>query len=203
MITDSYDWPGWPLENSPYGKEFDQEARHRMILGSQLLLPLMHKWDVGTRALEVGPFFNPLLTPSQFPSTDITFMENDPHVLRYLRESYPQTMVLAQDLDTLSSPLLGSYTAVVASHLLNYIDYKNFLKKVPYLLAESGYFFLNNSPHYGLSPFFSAQRPLTNEETIDAILAVGLEIKEYALLPTPDSKYQPQERLLLVAQKNS
>src|SRR3989344_3343435 len=98
MINDPYDWPGWSLDTNPFGKEFDREARHRMVLGSQLLLPLMQRWDIGSRALEVGPFFNPLLTPTRFPSIGITFMENDPHVVQYLRECYPGTLVIPQDM---------------------------------------------------------------------------------------------------------
>lgn len=202
MITkEDFDWPGWPLDKNPYGKEFDLAARERMFLCSQLLLPLIKKHEVGEFPLEVGPFFNPLLTPELFSSSYITFMDNDAYVIKYLKQKYPETTVIYQDLNKSLPKNLPSYSSIVVSHLLNYIDYRFFLQQVPSLLSENGKFFLNNSPNYGLSAFFSPLRPKNNEETLDAIIGVGLEIIEYQLIPSPDKSYQPNERLLLIARK--
>jgi hypothetical protein len=38
------DWPGWPLDNNPYGDEFDLSARKRMLAGSQMLFPFLKKY---------------------------------------------------------------------------------------------------------------------------------------------------------------
>lgn len=201
MKKSQYDWVGWSLENNPYDKDFDAEARERMIQGSQLLLPLIKKYDLGNKLLEVGPFFIPLLTPASFPNNHITFMDNDPYVIKYLIDNYPQTTVISQDCNTLPEKFKQQYTTIVVSHVFNYINYQEFLNHIPSMLSDNGYFFLNNSPHYGLPNFFHPSRPENNDQTLKSIQAVGLKIIEYQLIPSLNKQYQPEERLLVVAKK--
>ena len=69
LTGDHLDWPGWRLADNPFGREFDFEGRKRMILGSAKLLPYLSniKKESGKSILEIGPFFNPLVTPETFP----------------------------------------------------------------------------------------------------------------------------------------
>ena len=36
-------WPGWPLENNPFGEYFDLAARKRMLAGNKMLEPFLKK----------------------------------------------------------------------------------------------------------------------------------------------------------------
>ena len=52
-----------------------------------MLLPLIKKYkeNLGNVILEIGPFFNPLITPKDFSKTKIFYWENDYNVIRYLK----------------------------------------------------------------------------------------------------------------------
>ncbi len=198
-MGENLNWPGWLLKDNPYGGEFDVEARQRMIRYSRLLLPFMEKYDVGRTPLELGPFFNPVLISDLFPGAEISYIDNDKYVVQYLAKRYPTAAVQLQNIDCLDYQ--KEHSAIVVSHLFNYINYRLLIRKMPDLLLPKGFFFLNNSPDYGLSPFFSAKRPRSNQEVIETVIKAGLKIKEYTILPSPNICHQPNERLLLVAQR--
>src|SRR5438046_1099014 len=106
----NYDWPGWPLEGDPYGHQFDMAARERMVEGGRQLLPLInkHRKGIGKVVLEVGPFFNPLITPKDFSGKHIFYWENDRHVLEHLTKQMNghRTHIMYCDLNGIDGPSL-------------------------------------------------------------------------------------------------
>lgn len=217
--TSDYDWPGWPLNDNPYGGEFDLPARKRMIVGSRKLWPLIQKYKnrLGTNLLEVGPFFNPLITPNEFSKSHIFYWENDQHVLKWLPKRYSGTAPIYCDLnkvegisalrlkiETLKYFLKfktknARFDAVVASHVLNYIDYRLFLLTLKGFIKPGGLLFINNVVDYGLSPFFSEKRPHNISEILQAIRDAGYNILESKIIKPAHPK-QKNKRLLVVAQ---
>ena len=211
----NYDWPGWPLDQNPYGKEFDLDARIRMVQGSRKLLPLINKYEsqVGSTMIEAGPFFEPLLTPDTFPGKSIIYVDNDHFVADYLAARFPDAHIISHDfknpflelqdkikkvLKIAQRPLIGS---LVASHLLNYIDFQNFILTSRELLFEGGLLFINNSIDYGLPSFFSSQRPRNNAEIIEALVRFGFDIVKEQEILSENREIQLNSRLLLVARK--
>ena len=220
MEETEYDWPGWKLKDNPFGKEFDLEARKRMVEQSRKLLPLLEKWKghLGDLVLEAGPFFHPLVNQKTFPGKTIVYWDNDMYVLNYLAEEQPGTVIQFCDLNKVGesrsrlqqelgkkfrqiemNPIISS---VVISHLFNYIDYSSFLREIREFLVEEGLVFINHSVNYGLPPFFSPQRPRSNLELLMALEHYEFKILEKKELPSPNTAYQPQSRLLVVAQKS-
>lgn len=221
MITHEFDWPGWPLEGDPYGGEFDAAARKRMVEGSRQLLSVISRFrrKIGNIVLEVGPFFNPIVTPKEFRHRHIFYWENDRHVLKYLAQYFNghHTHAMYCDLNKIDGPSLLKlksetlkhfhelglpaikFDAVIASHVLNYIDYRLFLMVMKDFLTKDGLIFINNVVNYGLPAFFSEQRPKSIAETVKTIQETGYEIVTKVVLGSPSLIYQQNKRLLIVA----
>lgn len=226
MVNDAknFNWPGWPLDDNPYGENFDLAARKRMLRGSQMLLPFLKKYKkkLGSIILEVGPFFNPLVTPEGFPLAKIFFWENDYHVVRYLKNIYPAKKVypIFCDLNKIEgSSLLKlkietrkyfneldikkiAFDAVIISHVFNYIDYKLFLMVLKEFIDKDCIIFINNVIDYGLPVFFSDKRPKSIQETMKTIRETGYNIIEKKIFESLDGRYQKNERLIVVAKNN-
>ena len=202
---DNYSWPGWSLQDNPFGTEFDLEARRRMIQNSCLLLPLIQKHGPGEIIMEAGPFFNPLITPDRFPSIrQIIYTDNDPYVIQYLtvRHNSPQIKIQAADLENFKPDSIPRpVDSIIVSHLWNYLDYRKFLENVKPLLKPNGLLFLNHSVDYGLAFFFSEKRPKNLREIIIVLAKMGFEMIEQNIIPTDHPQHQPHERLLLVAKR--
>lgn len=218
-----FDWPGWPIENNPHEEDFDLEARKRMLFGSIMLLPFLRRYhkEIGTVILEVGPFFNPLVTPEEFPNAKIFYWENDHHVLKYLKNTYHEKVYpIFCDLNKIEGNSLLklkletqryfkrhnlkkiAFDAVVISHVFNYIDYKLFLMVLKEFLKRDGLIFVNNVIDYGLPVFFSERRPTSISETIKAVKETGYHILQKRIVETSDTKHQKNKRLVLVARSN-
>ncbi|MBI2426530.1 MAG: hypothetical protein HYV34_01660 [Candidatus Kerfeldbacteria bacterium] len=218
-----YDWPGWPLESNPHGEDFDIAARKRMVLGSIMLLPYLRRYkkEMGKVILEVGPFFNPLVTPLEFPEVIIFYWENDHHVLRYLKNRYQeQVYPIFCDLNKIEGDSLMrlkletqrycqrehlkkiAFDSVVISHVFNYIDYKLFLLVMKEFLKKDGLLFINNVVDYGLPAFFSERRPTAVSETLKAVKGSGYKILHKKMFDSSDSKHQKNRRLVVVARSN-
>lgn len=219
-----YDWVGWSIKGNPYGEAFDLPARKRMVEGSQQLMPLLKQYEkfLGDYILEVGPFFNPLITPQNFPGKKIFYWENDRYVLQRLGQENKGKNVYAtycdlnkidgRSLMKLKSETLKhfkkhgrknvKFDSIVVSHVLNYIDYKLFLMVPKDFLRPGGLIFINNVPNYGLEEFFSDNRPKSIPETISTLIEAGYRIMEKEILPSPYPKHQKDQRLLLVAENN-
>lgn len=181
-MLNEFDWPGWPLKDNPYGKEFDLSARKRMVRGSRFLLDLINKYKktLGKNFLEIGPFFNPLATPILFSGKKIVYWENDYHVIDFLKKRYPQKMCfpLYCDLNKIDGSsllklrgetenLIGKgkgFDCIIASNVFNYIDYKLLLMSLKDIANKGCYLFINNVVDYGLPVFFSKDRPKSNKE---------------------------------------
>ncbi|MDP3953914.1 MAG: hypothetical protein Q8Q06_00675 [bacterium] len=217
-------WPGWPVKNNPYGEDFDLAARKRMLAGSQMLFPFIQKYkkDLGNVILEVGPFFNPLITPKDFPNSKIFYWENDHHVIKYLKNSYPNKNVypIYCDLNKIEGNSFLklkletqiffkefklhkiSFDSVVISHVFNYIDYKLFLMVLKDFIKKDGLLLINNVIDYGLPAFFSEKRPKSIPDTIKTIKKTGYNILEQKIFESPDKRHQKNNRLIVVARSN-
>ncbi|MBI5553487.1 MAG: hypothetical protein HY917_01980 [Candidatus Diapherotrites archaeon] len=218
---DPLDWPGWPLDQNPYGKDFDQEARIRMIAGSEELLPVLKKYihQADKCILEIGPFFNPLVTPARFSEKIICYWENDRHVLEWLAQRNPNVHAIYCDLNAIRGESLlkirretqkelekegireTRFDAIVLSHVLNYVDYKLLLAVLPEFLQKNGQVFINHVTDYGLPAFFSVNRPKNVQEILQTLQETGYWVKEKNLLSPRFPPYQKNKRLILVAQK--
>lgn len=173
---------------------------------------------MGKTVLEVGPFFNALVTPKRFPNTVIVYWENDRHVLEWFakKENGKTVYPLYCDLNNIEGESLIklkkqtqqifeqlnrkqiAFDSVVISHVFNYIDYKLFLVVLKDFLKEGALVFLNNVIEYGLPPFFSKKRPLNNNEIFQTFQEMGYEIIEKKFFPSP-KKNMKNKRLILVA----
>ena len=219
---EGYDWPGWSIESNPFGNEFDLTARKRMVKGSRMLLPLIKKYSgrIENPVLEVGSFFQPLVTPELFPKKKIFYWENDRNVIGYLRKKYRKqhmspiycdlNKLEGTSLLKLKEQTLGEMTkkglksdrfgAVVVSHVLNYIDYKLFLFIIKDFMKEDGLIFLNNVVDYGLPNYFSDKRPKNIPGILKSVRDAGFNVIEKRILGSPYPKYQKNKRLILAAE---
>ncbi len=220
----NFDWPGWPLDNNPYGEQFDADARQRMFDGSNALVPFFKNYSssMGSNILEVGPFFSPLITSEQYPEANIFYWENDHHVLKYLSKKYEYQSVYPIYCDfnrvqgdyilelrketqrcfvdsNIKRPVFDS---IIVSHVLNYSDYKLLFFLLKDFLRDGGLVFINNVVDYGLPEFFSEKRPESIEGTLDALDGFGYHILEQEILESPDAYHQKNKRLVLVAAVN-
>lgn len=203
--------PGW--ENAEFDGEFDIEARSRMIKGGRLLLPMLANHIHGGKVLEMGPFLNPLVTPYRFKGSKINYFDNDKGALQFLRDTYGDDVNLLEgDLRRLADSDQARQVQpdyMVASQVINYLNYREFLSTVRDLLRADGLLFLNNVPNYGIPEFFSSEgaRPTNNREIMEIIQQLGFEIVEHVLIPPTDPTScrifpeQRHARLLLVAKK--
>ncbi|MFA5796583.1 MAG: hypothetical protein WC916_00925 [Candidatus Woesearchaeota archaeon] len=224
MNEPTYDWPGWPLKENPFGKEFDIHARERMIAGSKELLPFIKKYrtEIGKTILEVGPFFNPLITPEGFPEkgTHIFYWENDRHVLEWIAKKYPQASPIYCDLNSIAGDsflvlkkrtqellqkIAGKekFDAVIVSHVFNYIEYKLFLIILKDFIKKDGIVMTNNVVDYGLPAYFSRTRPKSIPETIASVQEAGYHILEKKILPPKNPTAQKHDRLIIIAQNGN
>jgi len=210
-------WPGWRLEDNPHGKEFDKEARQRMLEGSNKLEPFIQKYKnkMGKDILEIGPFFNPLITAEKFPNTSICYWENDYHVLKHhIKESIGKPVhpihcdlnliegdsFLKLKLETQKLFKEGiHFDSIVISHVFNYVDYKMLLIILKDFLKKNGLIFINNVVDYGIPAFFSDKKPSSVASTVKAIKETGYKIIEKEIQESPYKEYQKNKRLIVVA----
>lgn len=205
------EWPGWPLSGNVYGDEFDEAARIRMILGSRKLIPYMLKYKSAFQRaiLEIGPFFNPLLKQEALlshiaTSHTTTFIENDPHAVKWLRANY-DSKVIDIDLNHISgdSALLGDvalFDVIVISQVMNYVDHRLLLACIYPVLSRGGLIFINNVINYGIPVLFSDKRPVSDHDIVAAAAQQGFAVLESQLLPR-QFEQEPADRLVLVLSK--
>jgi len=220
-VENKFEWPGWSLKNNPHGKDFDIDARKRMVYGSEILLPFIYKYKnkLGDFILEVGPFFNPLTSIKNFPEKNICYWENDLYVLHWLlkynkfdpkiksiycnlneiegdsfMELKHETYNYFNDLNNTSK----LFNSVMISQVLNYVDYKLFLIILKNFIKKDSILFINNVIDYGLPKFFSSKRPKNNKEIINTIKEIEYEVIEHEIIKSPFPKSQPNDRLILV-----
>lgn len=220
-----FEWPGWAIPDNEHGAHFDLAARERMVEGSEALLhyPFIEKYldEMGSVLLEVGPFFNPIAVRERFPDKNFFYWENDDSVLEWLNQRsgdgyYPVRCQLnglgGKGSLGLRRATKGQFKAlerklgrkiphlfdcVIASHVFNYIDYRQFLIFVREFMGEGSILFVNNVVDYGLPMFFSSERPRTIEETIATLEELGFQIIEKELHSVERS--MGQERLLVAS----
>lgn len=189
-------------------EDLGPDAWQRMVHGSRLLLPILNRYKprLGSVGLEIGPFFHPLLTNKSFADRTIIYLELNRQAAKYLRENYPRSRVLCHDIDLLPQegrsilPVFHGVDFVVASQVLNYINFKRFLRYLGRHLLGGAYLFVNNTVGYGWPDFFSRARPRSIPSTIKSIKEAGFDIVE-ALIVESSHRIQRNKRLLLVAKK--
>lgn len=211
---------GWSLDSCSFNGEFDEAARERMIKGGRLLLSYIHEYKarLGKYLLEIGPFYNPLLSREQLePEQRLAFWENDAHALKWLKEAHlcNQIFPVACDINDIgkiefqfsSCPIFveaqelkvysGKYDSIIMSQIFNYINYKNFISQIRRFINPGGLLFINNVIDYGIPEFFADARPKSREEIIQVLEDNDFKVLDKELLPPPRSG--DDERLLLVA----
>lgn len=211
---------GWPLDVCSFDGEFDEAARERMIYGGKLLLKTIkeYKERLGNYILEIGPFFNPLVTMDLLkPHQRLAYWENDLHALKWLKEEHLNNQVFPVGCDIreigkiefqfYSYPVFvesqnlkiysGRYDSVIMSQIFNYLNYKEFISQIRRFINPGGLVFINNVINYGIPEFFSNQRPVSIEETIQTLVEHDFEIIEKNILAPP--RPGDDNRLTIVA----
>ena len=219
MIEYSYDWPGWSLSKNKFGKEFDIEARKRMVDGRLKLNPFIKKYykKLGTAILEIGPFFDPLIIPSKFKSKEIFYIDSDHYVKEYLTERFSNITFLLHNLNTedenewfsievcimkeLRKKNLKKFDAIVLSQVINYIDYKKVFSLIKKYHTNNGLIFINNVIDYGIPSLFSDKRPRSDNELIEYLEKIGYKLIEKEIIATWNKDIQKNNRLILVIQQ--
>lgn len=207
-------WPGWPLNSHSFGAEFDEAARERMVCGGKALLPTLEKYChlIGSSVLEVGPFFNPLFVQisgkdSRFKFSKhprVTYLENDTNACAWLKQDLSARVIQA-DISNLNehifreNRLLLFFSSMILSQVINYIDFRKFMRQVTPSLEENSLLFINNVFDYGIPEFFSELRPRSIQDVAMIIEDLGFLILEKKLLPAP--RPGDQQRMILVARK--
>ena len=195
LTPDQVDWPGWRLTDNPFGQEFDFEARKRMLLGNIQLQPYLEEIKTSDlkNVLEIGPFFNPLVTPERFPGYQILYWENDPYVIKYLEEKYGESVDifscdlsifnenniidLWSDLSEVLKVEHPQFGHVIMSHILNYVDYKAVFIQLKHFLPKGAMIYINHVVDYGLPRFFNQKRPKSHKELIETLEKLGFSIE--------------------------
>ena len=199
-------------------KEFNLSARHRMIMGSRMLLPMLKKylwWQIQGKVIEFGPFVNPLVTPTEnglwhTAFLNITYYDNEPRALAYLNDrfnKFPQKPIITvcgnfKDID---KNLTGrKYDYMIMSQIFNYMDFRAFFQKAREHLNKNGLIFINNVADYGIPEYFapSGKRPESDEDVLWAAKELGFEIVEHECIQSIDPSHQIAPRLLAVIRKN-
>lgn len=94
------EWPGWELDKNLFGKEFDQKARERMLLGNAYMHNFVSDFSLGKFILECGPFFSPLmLKENPLHEQLLIYMDNGPNALKWLTEERTAENVSVIELD--------------------------------------------------------------------------------------------------------
>jgi hypothetical protein len=208
-------WPGWSLNSHSFNGEFDVAARERMIKGGQALLNTLDKYSylLGYSVLEVGPFFNPLFVQltrgfsqsTGFKNIALTYLENDKDACEWLRKQAGAT-IINSDANRLADlqfsqhiPNHQSFSSIILSQVINYINFDEFSSQINRHLSNNGLLFINNVINYGIPEYFSPFRPHSIEETMTILKNYGFVVLEKLLLPPP--RRQDDARLIVVAQK--
>jgi len=196
--------------------EFDKEGRKRMVIGGLMLSPVLYPYLKGKEGLtlEMGPFTNPLVTPDNpdFKNLNIVYLDNEKDIISFLRKKYKKTANYFRcDLNRLDEYQLNTQRKadfVIASQVLNYVDYRKFFKTVYNLMENGGLLFINNVPLYGIFNFFDpiSVIPRNNMQTLGELMRTGFEIVEFHIISPTDTKCkifpeQEDNRLLAVAKK--
>lgn len=199
------DWPGWSVENNPYGLEFDAAARARMIAASALIEPILARYLPAKRAVEIGPLFNPHITPANNPGERI-YIEKDDHAARWLRQ---YGISIRFDLASLPDHAALNYTIaphsvdlIVVSHVLNYVDYTRCIDYCAEVLRPGGHLIISNITNHGAPDHFSKKRPKRMSDII-GYARQKHDIVERHIFPSEEPRHQTNKTLIMVARRRS
>lgn len=197
--------------SSEYGKEFDDQAKGRMIFGASLLNPFLQEFrqHIAGRSLEVGPFKNPLLHPDKFHAEELTYIDADDNVVDYLNtmfsahEHVKAINLNLNQIETVPHGLQASnYTAIVISQVLNYLDLYKTIRLITELARHDAHLFINNVVDYGIPELFSPKRPKDDVEIIQALSQFGWRTVKHQSIP-PHFAEQKNPRTIIVARREA
>lgn len=197
------DWPGWSVENNPYGPGFDTAARARMIAASALIDPILAKYLPVQRAVEIGPLFNPHITLRNNPGERI-YIEKDSHAARWLRQygtSIRFDLASLPDHAALDTTIPEhSIDLVVVSHVLNYVDYTRCIDYCAHILRPGGYLIISNITNHGAPEHFSKKRPKRMSDII-GYARQKHDIVEKHIVPSEEPRHQKNKTLIVIARR--
>jgi hypothetical protein len=214
--------PKWSLSDAGCIGLLDRPSRKRMIASCRRLLPYIRKYrcSLGEMILEIGPFFDPLVTPARFPHKTLFYLDKEAHVLKYLKNKRMRnTHLIAHDLNRIygnnypefKGKLLKAlkransnsdhFDSIVISQVFNYIDYKRFLFRIKKFLKRGGMMFFNNVTNCGAEHLFSKKRPRSVKETIEVFMVAGYQIVEKRTLKPVWKEFKKRNQLILIAKR--
>ena len=148
-------------------------AMVKLSMPFQLLLR-KYKNYLGETILEIGPFFNPLITRARYHDKKIYYLDKEKHILnQFSKRGVPATHLILHDLNRLgradyvslknkirkalssSNSGVDKFDSIIISQVFNYIDYKKFLMRMKRLMTKGGLMFLNNVIGIGQNLEFS------------------------------------------------
>lgn len=195
-----------------YGSHFDSAAKDRMISGCNLLKEWLtdYRSEFRGNCIEFGPFTNPLMTPDEFPLARITYVDADAGViekLKYRFKNHSKIRYIQTNLD--QEPQLAvklalekgaKYNSIIASQILNYLDFRDFFYKMHSIASPGARAYINNVCDYGIPELFSPRRPENDSQIIEALIQAGWKISKTQTIPSPFIQ-QANSRLLVMAEK--
>ena len=195
-----YNWPGWSLSSNTFGKEFDLEARARMITGRDFFRLFISQFNIGSSMLEIGPFFSPTIAADALPSSSsIVYLENDRHALRQLRNQHrnnPSVAVIDGSIASIYADpkgvenariraLLAKSDSILLSQVINYIHYRLLVKEMSTSVRRGTLVLINNVVDYGLPSLFHESRPNSIAETVSLLKEHGADIVKLEVVCAP------------------
>jgi hypothetical protein len=192
----------------PYRPYFEGEegkqAYRRMVEGSLALQSYLEQFiQPGQKVMEVGPFYDPLITNDKFPQTEITYVDRDEKALDFLNDGKSRLVNfnfgVSDPAELNAIPLQDS---IVTSHIINHIGLPNLVDTLKDKLKVGGYLFMNESIDYAAKELLHPDRPENLEEVLDYLRESGFRIVEYRIIPTSNPEYQPHSRFVIVATKD-
>lgn len=189
----------------PFKKHFDGEdgrkAYNRMVAGSLELLPYLERFTKGHKMMEVGPFYDPLLTKERFPNAEITYVDRDKDVLKFLKDGGNNTKYFEFGV---SKPIelvdLPEQDVIVTSHIVNHIGLPDLVQILKLKLVKGGVLFMNESIDYG-GDLMHQDRPESIEHILIFLRKEGFEVLSYRIIPSINLQFQPNPRVVIAAQK--
>lgn len=194
------DHPFKPFFEGDEGKK----AYKRMVSGSLELEPFLEMIISQGRVMEVGPFYDPLITKEKYPNCEIVYIDRDNQALKFLESEKVRTRYFEFGLSA-DSDLndLSEQDYIVTSHIVNHVGLPHLVNTLKTRLKVGGYLFMNESIDYGGDGIMHEDRPKTIDQILDYLRSNGFITVVYRIIPTSNPIPQPNPRLVVVARRIS
>lgn len=193
-------------DTHPFKKHFEGEngkkAYNRMVAGSLELLPYLETFIKGKKIMEVGPFYDPLTTEDRFPDFEITYVDRDKSALEFLKRETNSARYFEFGVsDPAILQDIPEQDAIITSHIVNHIGLPDLVQILGSKLKADGVLFMNESIDYG-GDSMHEDRPRSIEAIMDYLRNNGFKVISYRIIPSPNTEFQPNSRVVLAAQKH-